>query len=429
MVYVGVLLVVYIVEMLTAYVFFSQTGEKKHKPVYCYLIGTALFITALFVNVLGGNIVWLNIIYFTLMNIAFGYLCFKIKLKKAVVYSTLLITISLVWEYAVEFILSVVIEKPITSYLDNNVMLILIVAFSKSLYFISALILSRFIVKDKQVKIPVSLYVYPFSVLLAITVIWYVCVYCGINKTGQIALAVICLVLLLPTTILFLTYQRNIEKENELFQLKNEINKTETEKNYYDILEKQNQDLMIYAHDAKNHLSAIKTLNTDSKIDEYINKMAESLATYSKVSHSGNHILDVIINKYTTECEIKNVNFSFDIRLKNLEYVEDYDLVTILGNLLDNALEAAEKSEKREISLSTDYRNTYDVLIITNSCDTAPKSSNEKLLTTKKDKKLHGLGLKSVMKALKKYNGDYDWEYDSQNKFFTSTVMIEHSKK
>ncbi len=429
MVYVGVLLVVYIVEMLTAYVFFSQAGENKHKPVYCYLIGTALFVTALLVNVLGGNIIWLNIIYFTLVNIAFGYLCFEIKIKKTIVYSIILVTISTVWEYIVEFVLSVVVEKPITSYLDNNVMLILIVSFSKSLYFISALILSRFTVKDKQVKIPFSLYVYPFSVLLAITVIWYVCVYCGINKTGQIALAVICLVLLLPTTVLFLTYQRNIEKENELFQLKNEINKTETEKNYYDILEKQNQDLMIYAHDAKNHLSAIKSLNTDFKIDEYINKMAESLATYSKVSHSGNHILDVIINKYITECEIKNVKFSYDIRLKNLEYVEDYDLVTILGNLLDNALEAAENSQNREITLSTDYRNTYDILIITNNCDTAPKTINEKLLTTKKDKNLHGIGLKSVMKTLRKYNGDFDWEYDSQNKIFTFTVMLSNNKK
>jgi sensor histidine kinase YesM len=230
--------------------------------------------------------------------------------------------------------------------------------------------------------------------------------------------------LLLSSIVLFITYQRNIERENELFQLKNEMNRIETEKTYYDILEKQNQDLMMYVHDAKNHLTAIKSLNTDPQIEKYINQVTESLATYSKVSHSGNHTLDVIINKYITECEIKGVKFTFDIRLKNLSYVEDYDLVTILGNLLDNALESAEKSENREISLSIDYRNTYDVLIITNSCDVSPTTSHEKLLTTKSDKKLHGIGIKSVMKTLKKYNGDYDWEYDQQNKVFTSTVML-----
>ena len=87
------------------------------------------------------------------------------------------------------------------------------------------------------------------------------------------------------------------------------------------------------------------------------------------------------------------------------------------------------RSAKREIALSTDYRNTYDVLIVTNSCDIAPKSSNNKLITTKADKKLHGIGLKSVAKTLTKYNGDYDWEYDSENKVFTATVMVSEPVK
>ena len=206
------------------------------------------------------------------------------------------------------------------------------------------------------------------------------------------------------------------------------MDKIETEKTYYDILEQQNQDLMIYAHDAKKHLTAIKNLNNNPQIEEYINIMAENLETYSQVSHSGNQTLDVILNKYLTECKIKNIKLSFDIRLKNFDYVADYDLVAILGNLLDNALESAEKSENREITISTDYRNTYDVLIITNSCDNAPKTSNNHLLTTKSDKKIHGVGLKSVIKTLKKYNGDYDWRYDSLNKTFTSIIMLSNTK-
>lgn len=264
--------------------------------------------------------------------------------------------------------------------------------------------------------------------MISLCVFFYVCAYCGVNSQGQMALAIISLILIVPTTLLFLIYQRSIEKENELFRLKNEMDKVETEKTYYDILDKQNQDLRIYAHDAKNHLAATRSLNTNPEIDEYLNKITESLATYSKVSRSGNHSLDVVINRYVTECSIKDVKFTFDTRLKNLEYVESYDLVTILGNLLDNALESAEKSEKREIALSTDYRNTYDVLIVTNSCDTAPKTSNNKLITTKNDKKLHGIGLKSVAKTLEKYNGDYDWEYDSENKVFTATIMMSEGK-
>ena len=428
MIYSGILLVVYIVEMLTAYIFFSQAGTKKYKPIFCYLIGTTLFVTALLINVLGGNIIWINLIYFALVNIAFGYFCFDIKVQKIIVYSIILVTISIIWEYTTEFILGVFIKIPITSYLDSNIILILMATISKGLYFISVFILSRFIVKDKSVKIPFSLYIYPFTIFIGTTVTWYVCVYCGINAIGQLALAVMCLILLLPTIITFITYQRNTEKENELFLLKNEMNKIEIEKNYYDILEQQNQDLMIYAHDAKKHLTAIKNLNDNPQIEEYINIMTENLDTYSQASQSGNRTLDVILNKYITECRMKNIKLSLDIRLKNLNYVKDYDLVTILSNLLDNALESAEKSERREISLSTDYRNTYDILIVSNSCDKAPKSLNNTLLTTKNDKKIHGIGIKSVTKTLKKYNGDYDWRYDSQNKSFTSIIMLSNTK-
>lgn len=423
------IIISYIVEFVSAYIFYSAASEKKVKQSTCYLIGIGLFGVACILNILGKQMLLLNLFFYILANVLYACSCFNLNLKKSLFYGFILTLIGTIWEMFVEILYMSILEKNFFEYVYNEAYGIFVACTCKGLLFISVLILSRFVVKGGNFKTPVSFYIYPLALMVSLLIFTYVCAYCDVNAMGQIALAIVSLILIVPTTLLFLIYQRNLEKENELFRLKNEMDKVKTEKTYYDILEKQNQDLMIYAHDAKNHLSAIKTLNTNPQIEEYINKMAESLATYSKVSHSGNHTLDVIINKYITECEIKNVKFSYDIRLKNLEYVEDYDLVTILGNLLDNALETAEKSQNREITLSTDYRNTYDVLIITNSCDTTPKSLNEKLLTTKKDKKLHGIGLKSVTKTLKKYNGDFDWEYDSQNKIFTSTVMLSNNKK
>ena len=52
-------------------------------------------------------------------------------------------------------------------------------------------------------------------------------------------------------------YQKSIEKENIIFTLKNQVEKHDMDMNYYNILEKQNEDLRIYAHDTKNHLNAI----------------------------------------------------------------------------------------------------------------------------------------------------------------------------
>lgn len=423
-----VLLVAYTIELISAHIFFSSVAEKKYKSSYCFLIGGALFATALIISIKFRDTTWLNMLTYILIDILYAFLCFTLNIKRSIFYGFIVTLIGVIWEVFINFILISVTDISAVDILHDVFFMAILTTLSRGLLFTTILILSRFIAKESSFKVPLSFFIFPVALMISLSIFYYICAFCGVNSTGQIALAIISLILIVPTILLFLIYQRNIEKENELFRLKNEMDKVETEKTYYGILDKQNQDLRIYAHDAKNHLAAIRSLNTDPQIEDYLNKITESLTTYSKVSRSGNHSLDVIINRYVTECSIKDVKITFDTRLKNLEYVEGYDLVTILGNLLDNALESAEKSEKREITLSTDYRNTYDVLIITNSCDTAPKSSNEKLLTTKKDKKLHGIGIKSVMKTLAKYNGDYDWEYDGENKVFTATVMMSERK-
>ncbi len=421
-------IVAYVIELIAAHIFFSSAAERKYKNTNCCLIGALLFFIAFLVNIIFNQTIWLNLIVYTLVNILYAYICFHLNIKKSLFYGLVLTLVSIIWEILVELVITLQLDDiSFVEHLFSGYTTILCSAISKGLLFITVLILSRFFVKEGSFKAPLSFFVYPIALMISLCAFWYICAYCGINTTGQITLAIISIVLLVPTTLLFLIYQRNIEKENEFYQLKNEMKKIEIEKNYYDILEQQNQDLMIYAHDAKKHLTAIKNLNDNPQIEEYINIMAENLDTYSQASQSGNQILDIILNKYLTECRIKNIKLSLDIRLKNLNYVKDYDLMAILGNLLDNALESAEKSEKREITISTDYRNIYDILIITNSCDTAPKSLNNTLLTTKNDKKIHGIGIKSIIKTLKKYNGDYDWRYDSQNKTFTSIIMLSNT--
>lgn len=171
-------------------------------------------------------------------------------------------------------------------------------------------------------------------------------------------------------------------------------------------------------------MAMIKSLNDNPIIDEYIDKMASNLKKYAQTSESKNMTLNVILNRYKTECEIKGIDFTFDVRLCDLSFMDDFDLVAILGNLLDNAMEAAEKSTEKMISLETDYRNSYKIIIISNSCDIAPTTVNNQLVTTKKDKEIHGLGLKSVLSKIHKYEGDIYWEYIDDKKTFTTTAIV-----
>lgn len=168
------------------------------------------------------------------------------------------------------------------TYLVDNTILFINVIFCKGFYLLSAFVLSKLITKGESIKIPFLFYCYPFVILVALTAFWYVCVYCGISPVGQLAIMAVSFILLFPTVFLFVTYQKNVKKENELLKLKAEVQKAETEKTYYTIIEKQNENLKSYADDAQNHLNAIRNLNSDPQIDEYINKMSERLAEYSR---------------------------------------------------------------------------------------------------------------------------------------------------
>ena len=132
----------------------------------------------------------------------------------------------------------------------------------------------------------------------------------------------------------------------------------------------------------------------------------------------------MILNRYVLECQKRGLTFEYNVKVCNLRDVEDMDLVTILGNLLDNAIEAAEKSQEKTVYLETSLRNAYRIIVIQNS-SLPPRESSGRLKTSKADRSTHGYGLKSVAKCLKKYQGDMHWDYDENNHLFTMTVMID----
>ena len=411
-------------EMLISYIFFSKVGERKYGTFITLAIGTLLFESASLLNILLSNIVWLNTLYFAVINVVFACVCFQMRFLKVIFYAVLLDTFTTALEYVTIFLFSVIFQTSISAYNDDPYLLIIEGAVCKILYFITCLILLNFIKNDRIKRFPISFHIYPLTAIIVLTAFWYLCFKENISDRNQLILAIISLALFGSVVLLFITYQHNAEKENEYFLLKVKYDKMSTDQTYYSILERQNQQLMTYAHDTKNHLATIKSLNTDPRIDGYIDRMQEDLRTYSSVCHSGNITLDVIVSRFVTEASIKNIDFSFDIRLNNLSFVDDYDLVAILGNLLDNAFEAADKSTQRTITLDTDYRNNYSVIVITNSCDVPPTAKGLSLKTTKQDKSIHGLGLKSTKNTLKKYQGDLNWEYVVDKRLFVMTVML-----
>lgn len=421
---------VYQAEMIISYIFFTSIYEHRYTPIKRLLIGSLLFSIGSGINILFHNNGYVNIAATLIINILFSKICFDATLYKSLFYSSLLGIINAVVEVTVVSFISYSSGNAFKDYNNDFFLAIFLAVTIKTIYFLVILILIKVIhPEENQNTYPVTFLIYPICASVCQGIFWNICSMPNTNYTTQFLLSLASACIFISSILLFVTYSHQLKATSLSLQMKGELNRLQTERSYYQILDQQNQQLMIYAHDAKKHLAAIQSLNSDPQINDYVSKLSQQLFDYTRNCHSGNKLLDVMLHKYTVDCELRRIRFEHDVKVCNLSQLEDIDLVAILGNLLDNAVAAAEQSESKWVMLNTVHRNAYSVIILSNSCDTQPKQTGGRLISTKSDTSLHGFGLKSVTKTISKYQGDFEWSYDAEKHVFTVTVMIADKTK
>ena len=162
-------------------------------------------------------------------------------------------------------------------------------------------------------------------------------------------------------------------------------------------------------HDIKNQLLTLAGyIESEKKTEalQYIEHLTnDCLPNIQKVIETGDTAVDAILNMKATICLRQKIFLQIKFEDNCISGIEQTDTVILFGNLLDNAIEAAEKSAKKRVCLDVRNKGEYLSVCITNSIDESVLDKNRELKTTKENKKLHGLGLKSVKAVVDKYNG------------------------
>ena len=179
-------------------------------------------------------------------------------------------------------------------------------------------------------------------------------------------------------------------------------------------------EMRIVRHDIRNHLLSIHSYLDDNRIQEakkYIGGLTEEyMPSTHKYISTGNIAFDAIVNSKMAICRQENVHFDIFVGDDSIKMLNQIDTGIIFGNLLDNAVEAAIKSEKRYIQLDLQIKHNYLNIFIKNSIDRSVLSNNELLITSKDNKDLHGLGIQSVKNVVKKYDGMISF-FEEKNMF------------
>lgn len=203
------------------------------------------------------------------------------------------------------------------------------------------------------------------------------------------------------------------------------------EENYRNLYEEQKR-LERAAHDFKNHINLLENYIREEKYDTaaaYIQGLKNPLKIISQRSWSGNKMIDTILNIKLSEAEEKEIRVYTEIECVQTLSLSEYDLCVVLSNLLDNAIEACEYVEvgKKELAVYMKWVNHLFIIKIVNSIGRMPDKKNGKYYTTKKDKRIHGIGLESVRVTIDKYQGTLFLEHTGQQ--FTAIVSIPYENE
>lgn len=195
-------------------------------------------------------------------------------------------------------------------------------------------------------------------------------------------------------------------------------------KYYMKVKDNQFKTRQLY-HDMKNHIICIKKLNENGyNSNNYISNIESQLKTYDNTFESGNMLLDIILNDKKEICDEINIDFHCNINFTKCNFIELEDICSIFSNILDNSIEACEKINdcKKYISLEGKIIENFFVLKAENSKANKINIKDRKVITDKKDKFLHGLGIKSIKRSVKKYNGEVVIDYTDDR--FTLNILI-----
>lgn len=179
-------------------------------------------------------------------------------------------------------------------------------------------------------------------------------------------------------------------------------------------------------HEFKNQLAFIAALARESRVDEinhYLKEYNNEIMLHMDLIDTNNVIVNAILNSKYQEAREKGILFVVKVNDLSELKIKDEDIVLILSNLLNNAIEANEECEEAVIKLKFVMEGNQVIISVINTFSKAPVTVGNRFITTKMDETdRHGIGLENIKETVEKYNGSCVIKHDSKN--FKVAILI-----
>lgn len=193
-----------------------------------------------------------------------------------------------------------------------------------------------------------------------------------------------------------------------------------------DMIHASKERLQRAKHDFKNHLIALERLMNPEKTKElqaYLQKMEQEYFLTENCVATGNEILDGLINSKLKTIQMMGADMDIKMQIPEKINVNGFDLVVVIGNLLDNAIEALSNQKKGKFCLEMRYDKGMLFIHSSNTYTGEIIRRGKSFISTKRaSEEVHGIGLHNVKRVIDQYHGDI--VIHTENNLFSIKVVM-----
>ena len=212
-----------------------------------------------------------------------------------------------------------------------------------------------------------------------------------------------------------------VEIQNQSLMLQNKAYQQ-----HLDMIHATEDSLKRVRHDFKNHLIALEELSKSHErtdLQEYFQKLGREYQLSEDYICTGNTILDGLMNHKLKIMTATGAVIDTKMQIPENLDINSFDLVVVIGNLLDNAIESLSKQKKGSFQIEISYRQGTLLINAKNTYEGEIIRKGETLISTKKNAtEAHGIGLSNVRRVIEKYDGEM--MIDTEDNLFNVHIIV-----
>ena len=406
------------------YIFFSCFFPRRKNPskLLTFIVFMVWYLSTIWINLPLINVIKCIVSFFLVAMI-----WFEGKWFQKIAFSGILITIWGLSEMVVSYFFALLeIDFQLYDYVGSILSQLLILVLLAILYFYKFFDIHKIKILPSKYYIMLSLM--PFSNTF---IIYRLFIY-SIELKHEYAVLEIAICLFIMIAINILIYKLYISLAGEMSERKYNAIYAQQLEHYGKLVQEREMSMAEYRsirHDMKQHYSSVLNMlekQNYQTAEEYLKKLVEDNTDHSQICRTENPVVDAIVNTKYSFMKTLGIQCTADIHIPMQLPFDMADMSVLLGNVLDNAIEANNDSvAKKYIKIYMAYDKNILIITVINSYDgTLVRDKTGKILTRKDDQNAHGFGLVSIERIVQKYHGSMVIE-ETAEEFKIKLIMVD----